>query len=359
MAAMRPLMKQTQGIFGSPLRNLAAVLALVMAVGTAATLAYMAAGWSLSDASYMVLLTLYTVGYDEVRPIDTAYLRGVTIATMVLGCTGMILLTSVLVQIVTVIQLRQFFGTNRMQARIDKLSGHVIICGFGRIGSTLAHDLRRARVPFVIVDHSEDRLADASAADFCCLEGDATDEDILAAAGVRRARALATVLPDDAANVFITLSARSLNPQIEIFARGQVPPTERKLRRAGADHVVLPAHIGAERIARMILFPATEDLAAPARLAALRAPIAELGLDLERATVAPGSAIAGMTVGEAERLAAGRLMIVQINREAGSVARPGPDEPIEPGNELLVLLRDAGEAAQLLLPPGETPVAAG
>lgn len=346
---MRNLIDQTQGIFGSPVRNLLAIMGFVITVGIIATFAYMGAGWSLTDASYMVLLTIYTVGYGEVRPIDTPYLHAVTVATMVMGCTGMIVLTSALVQTFTALQLRELLGASRMQNRIDKLSGHVIICGFGRIGATLARDLSGAGVPVVIIDRTDERLSEAQTAGYCCLVGDATEEDVLIAAGIKRARALATVLPDDAGNVFITLSARNLNPQVEIIARGEVQPTERKLRRAGADHVVLPAHIGAERIARMILYPASEDLATDARLAGLRAQVGELGLDLEKVRVTAGAALCDITIAEAERRAAGALMVVQINRgEAQRMARPAGDERIEAGDELLIVIRDAGQAARTL-----------
>ncbi|MFA5969019.1 MAG: potassium channel protein [Sphingomonas sp.] len=346
---MRGLLSGAEGALGSPIRNLLAILGFVILVSISATIAYMADGWSLFDAAYMVLLTIYTVGYGEVRPIDTTYLRAVTITTMVFGCTGMILLTGALVQIFTVIQLRQLFGTNRMQHRIDKLSNHVIICGYGRIGATLARDLEQAGTPLVIVDRGAVRLSEAEAAGFACLSGDATEEDVLVAAGIDRARALATVLPDDAANVFITLSARSLNTDIEIIARGEVPPTERKLRRAGANHVILPAHIGAERIARIILYPASEDLAASQTMARSRLSLGELGLDLEKFIVASGTRLCGMTIAEAERAAAGALMIVQINHGAHDrVARPSPDERIDAGDELLIVLRDAGNAARSL-----------
>jgi voltage-gated potassium channel len=246
---------RTERVLGSPIRNLVSILVFMAVVVVLATAAYMAAGWSFSDASYMVLLTVYTVGYGEVHPIDTPYLHTVTVGTMVLGCTGMILLTSALVQLFTVMQLREILGGKAMSDRVEKLSGHVIICGYGRIGLMLAHDLAAAGTALIVLERNADRLAEAEAAGHLVLAGDATEEESLVRAGVTRARLLATVLPDDAANVFITLSARSLSPHIEIIARGEVPSTESKLRQAGANHVVLPTHISAERIARMVLYP--------------------------------------------------------------------------------------------------------
>jgi voltage-gated potassium channel len=343
---VRRIFADAESVLGSPVRNLLSILAFVAMVVVVATCAYMAAGWSFSDASYMVVLTVYTVGYGEIRPIDTPYLHAVTMATMVLGCTGMILLTSALVQIFTVLQLRQFFGANRMQSRVDKLSGHVVICGFGRIGVMLARDLAAAGMPLVVIERGATRLAEAEAAGYLCLAGDATDEETLHAAGIERAKVLATVLPDDAANVFITLSARNLNAGLEIIARGEAPTTERKLRRAGADHVVLPTHIGAERIARMILYPASGALASDEELARAKHDLGELGIDLELVVAREGAAMANLTVGEAERRGSGAFFVVRIRRGESSIARPPSDEIIRAGDEVLVLVRDAGAAAR-------------
>lgn len=347
---MRRLIAEPERILGSPIRNLTVVLAFCASVAVVATLAYMAAGWSFIDASYMVLLTIYTVGYGEVRPIDTPYLHTVTITTMVLGCTGMILLTSTLVQFFTIVQLREILGANRMKNRIEQLKDHVIVCGYGRIGLMLAHELAQSGAPLVIIDRDAERLAEAEALGFLVLVGDATDEDTLTQAGIDRARVLATVLPDDAANVFITLSARNLNAGLEIIARGEAPSTERKLLRAGADHVVLPTHIGAERIARMILYPRRAEGPDAAQLEQGRRALDSLGLDIERVGITRMSPIAGLSVAEAERQSAGTFMIVQINRGADhTFVRPTPNERVEPGDQLLVVLRDPSAAARTLL----------
>lgn len=346
---MRGMFGNSDGVLGSPTRNLVSILLFVGAVVVLATSAYMVAGWGLGDAAYMVVLTVFSVGYGEVHPIDTAYLRTVTLLTMVLGCTGMILFTGALVQFLTVMQIRQIFGATRMHSRIEKLSNHVIVCGYGRIGVMLAEELGRAGVPLVVLDRSPLRLAEAEALGYLCEPGDATEEEALVNAGIARARVLATVLPDDAANVFITLSARNLNPALEIIARGEVPATERKLRQAGADHVVLPTHIGAERIARMILFPASADLIDDSRLAKARGDLGELGLDLEKIEVLKGTAMCGLSVADAERRAAGALFIIQINRgQDGRMVRPAPNERIEAGDEVVVVLRDTSRAAKAL-----------
>ncbi len=343
-----------ESVLGSPVRNLVSILAYMAIVVTSATFAYMQAGWSFADASYMVALTVYTVGYGEVRPIDTAYLHGVTMATMVLGCTGMILLTSAIVQLFTVMQLRQILSPNRMQAKIDKLTDHALICGYGRIGVMLARDLATGGMPLVVLERDPGRLAEAEAAGHLALAGDATEEPALIAAGIHRARVLATVLPDDAANVFITLSARNLHPELEIIARGEAPTTESKLRHAGADQVVLPTHIGAERIARMVLYPESRAARDEAGVHGAEQALEGVGLSLESLVIGARSAAAGLTVKEAERLGGGTYLIVRIGRDDEEMRRPAPEERIHKDDRLMIVTRDPAAAARMLVAPRGT-----
>jgi voltage-gated potassium channel len=338
----------TERVLGSPIRNLVSILVFMAVVVVLATFAYMGAGWSFADASYMVLLTVYTVGYGEVHPINTPYLHAVTMGTMVLGCTGMILLTSALVQLFTVMQLRQILGNKGMADRIDKLSGHVIICGFGRIGVMLARELAAAGTALIVLERNTDRVAEAEAAGHLTLAGDATEEDLLVRAGVARARTLATVLPDDAANVFITLSARSLSPEIEIIARGEVPSTESKLRQAGADQVVLPTHIGAERIARMVLYPESQAIEENEELARMAQDFALIGLALERMIVAERSTMDGLSVANGEKRGGGSFFIVGISRGEQEMVRPAPDEVMKAGDMVMVVARPGANAALAL-----------
>ena len=330
----------------SPLRNLVVGTLFMLVVMAAATGAYVAYGWSLGDAVYMVVLTVYTVGYDEVRPIDTTALRAITITLIVTGCTGMIFLTGSLIQLITVSQFQVFFGVRRMQRDIDLLSGHVIVCGYGRIGQSLAQDLKAGGVPFVVLDRGEARVESARAHGFLALQGDATDEDVLRQVGILRARALTTVLPDDAANVFITLSARSLNTGLQIIARGEIPSTESKLIQAGADRVVLPAHIGAERIAELLLFKDMVGLREGAKMEAISHELGRLGLDLEIVAVAKGSRADGATVADIERLAAGAFMIAAIERRGGkTLFQPPLGLTIEAGEGVAVVGRATRTAA--------------
>ncbi len=333
--------RTVEGLMGSPLRNLAAVITFMVALIAVETAGYMAAGWSFTDAFYMVILTVYTVGFQEVRPIDTPVLHALTLSTIVFGCTGMILLTGALVQVFTLGEIRQLLGVDKVTSEIERLKNHVIICGFGRIGVMLAQDLKNGGADLLIIERDEVRIAQARALGHLCLKADAADEAGLIAAGVARARILATVLPDDSANVFITLSARSLNPDIHIIARGEQPSTESKLIYAGANKVVLPTHIGAERIAEMILFPETARfIRGSDRMRDFDKTLRDLGLQLEMIAVPESSGAIGVPIGELEKRAKGGFFVVQLDRKDGdTLTRPPPETKLEAGDGVLIVAR--------------------
>ncbi len=329
------------GFLSSPLRNLLGGVAYLLLVATLATLAYQACGWPLSDAFFMVTTTVFTVGYGEIRPVDTATLRAITTVLIVAGCTGMIFVTGSLVQLITASQFAQLLGTRRMQKDISALSGHVIVCGFGRIGQMLTRELKAGRMACVVLERDAARMKLAADLGFPAMHADATDEEVLRAAGVARARALATVLPDDAANVFITLSARSLNRSLTIIARGEAPSTEKKLLQAGADRVVLPAHIGAERVAELILFQDVARLLDDAGGESdMARDLRRLGLELEVIPAAAGSRCVGLSVADLETEAAGAFLVVGLNRATGgSVLQPPGDLVIGAGDGVAVVGR--------------------
>lgn len=332
---------RVSGLLASPLRNLAVAVTFVGLVMAASTVGYMIAGWSFGDAAYMVILTIFSVGYEEVHPVNTAMLHAVTVATIALGCTGMIVLTGALVQVFTIGQITEILGLTRVNSEIEKLKGHVIICGFGRIGVMLAKDLKDGGADLLVLDRSEARVAEAQSLGYLALHVDAADEAGLKSAGVAKARVLATVLPDDAANVFITLSARSLNPKLTIIARGEQPSTESKLIYAGADKVVLPTHIGAERIAEMILHPETARFVRESeQMLTFDKTLRDLGLHLDMITVPQGAGAVGHTVAEVEERGRGAFFVVQIDRKSGeTITRPGGEVRFEAGDGVLVVAR--------------------
>lgn len=304
-----------------------------------AVMGYMIAGWSFSDAIYMVFITAFSVGYGEVRPIETTSLRLLTMAVITFGCVSIVYTTGALVQFLTAAQVRQMLGDRRMTREISKLRKHMIVCGFGRLGRMVTAELKRAGKPFVILDRSPLRLEEARELGFLTLAGDATDEKVLLEAGVKNADSLATVLPDDAANVFITLSARNLNKDLRIIARGEVPSTESKLLQAGATHVVLPAHIGAERVVHLLLFPDGEGTAGSAQT--LDEGLAGLGVSMEQMLVPPESALSGQTIQAVAARALGDALLVALHhRDGGVTSHPAPETVVQAGDALVWLVRE-------------------
>lgn len=325
-----------------PQANLVYASVFVGSVMLVFTLGYRFAGWSWSDALYMVIITAFSVGFGEVVPITDPWLRAWTMALIVLGCTGIIFITGSFVQWLTEGQIQKALGGKRMENEIEKLRNHAIICGYGRIGRMIAAQLEVGGIPYVILDQAPDRVAEARESGCLTLQGEATDETVLRAAGITRARVLATVLPNDAANVFITLSARNMNPGVQIIARGEVPSTERKLLQAGANRVVLPAHIGADRIAHLILHPNARELLGTQTKSRVEFEhhLTELGIDMEEIEIGTDSPWAHRRISDVESEAAGRLLTVAILRKEGSTdLNPTSSAMLMPGDALVVMKR--------------------
>ncbi|HSN81891.1 MAG TPA: potassium channel family protein, partial [Polyangiales bacterium] len=212
------------------------VLGVVCAFAVAG---YVLTGWSLSDAVYMVTITIFGVGYGEVRPV-AGEVRWLTIGVIVLGCSSLIYILGGFFQLIAEGELNRLLGSRRMKKTIEELTDHVIVCGLGRIGRVLRADLEAGGATVVFVDIDAERVSAAVEHGSLALAGDATSDEVLLEAGVKRARALVTVLPNDALNVFITLTARNLNPDLRIIARAEDPASDAKMIQAGADKVVLP-----------------------------------------------------------------------------------------------------------------------
>lgn len=303
----------------------------------AAVLAYLASGWSLLDAIYMVIITVFGVGYGEIRPIDDPSLRVITILVIVLGCSSLIYITGGFIQMITEGEINKALGNRRKNKDIDRMNGHAIICGFGRVGRVLTSALAAESHAFVVVDANQDRVRQAEELGYKALQGDASEEEVLQNAGIKRARVLATVLPEDTLNVFITLSARDMSPTIEIIARAENPSTEKKLQRSGANKVVLPSSIGADRIAQLITCPSAEALL-EADTKKLGETLEAVGLKMHEVHIPADSPLVGQTVAYAQNQALSGLLLVAIVRPGGVILRDAPKtEILQPGDSLTLL----------------------
>ena len=313
----------------------------------AAVIGYTLAGWTLVDSMYMVVITIFGVGYGEVQPIDSPSLKVFTVVVIIAGCSSGIYVVGGFVQSVAEGEFHRALGVRRMSRGIEQASGHVIICGFGRVGRILADELHELNETFVCVDSNPDRIAEAEANGYLVVSGNAGEEETLTRAGVVRARVLATVLPDDAANVFITLTARELSEEIEIIARGESVATRRKLIRSGANHVVLPAAIGASKIANMISCPTPEALLNdPKQRERLQSDLGSLGLSIRKFEIASESSLIGNAIGKVKFDSGDEMMVVAIHRLDQSVLQnPDREEIVMEGDTLFVLTNESTVAS--------------
>jgi voltage-gated potassium channel len=304
------------------------LLCLLVLLGTAG---YMAIeGWSLLDALYQTVTTLSTVGFREVHPLSTAG-QIFTIILIIGGVGGVLYTLTAVVTVAVEGELLDYFGRRRMEARIQALRGHAIICGFGRVGREIAAEFKRRDVPFVVVDHNPHVHPLLRALGYAYIDGNATSDEVLLRAGVERAACLLAAADSDTDNTFIVLSARALKPDIFIVARAGQPEAERKLRRAGADRVISPYSIAGLHMAIAALQPAIVDF----MTTTFRSR--EGDLILAEITVTAESELAGRTI---HQLFGGRpdTIALALRREGGELrAAPPPQEVLRLHDRLIVL----------------------
>jgi len=231
---------------------IAAAMAATLAIGTAGFV--WIEGYPVFDAFYMTLITVTTVGYGEVHPLSKAG-RLFNSFVILFGVMIMLLAIGAMTQIVIDLELNQFFGKRRIKNMIDKLEGHIILCGFGRVGRGAADELLRAGAKFVVVDNNEDRVERAMKTGMLAVLADANRDETLRDVGIERAKGLIATLASDADNLFLVLSAKTLNPRLMLSARVSEESAGEKMRRAGADFVFAPYNTTGHRMAQAMLKP--------------------------------------------------------------------------------------------------------
>ncbi|MEM8733029.1 MAG: potassium channel protein, partial [Planctomycetota bacterium] len=317
-------------------------MAISAAIVFTAVIGYVSNGWTWADATYMVVITIFGVGYGETQPVDTPLLRWLTITLIVCGYVAAIYTVGGFAQLLIDGELRRILGVKRMQKEIDKLSGHVVICGFGRMGRKVAEALATRGRSLIVIDQNEDSVEAARGFGCLAIQGNATEEAVLRSAGVERAGIVTTVLSDDVANLFITITAHDLNPDLEILARAERTSTIKKLRQVGASQVVLPANIGADRLANMILRPSAQSLLAQAKLPeGLNHDLASLGLKLDELEVKDGSSLIGGTLNEFKEQCGHRCLIVALRNSDHEVdVHPPGDRRLAAGDCVIILAHE-------------------
>jgi voltage-gated potassium channel len=282
------------------------------------------------DALFMTMITLSTVGYGEVQPLSDAG-QWYTMALIAVG-VGLVFYTVVeAAAFLLEGRLVDLWGRRNSMRTIDAMYGHVLICGFGRLGRAVAEQLAASGTPFVVIDPAPGAQHACEARGWPFLEGSALDDDTLTAAGIARARALVAAIGSDADNVFIALSAREHNPALQIHARAETDEGVRRLQRAGAGQVVSPYQLGGSRIANAIVRPGVVEF--------LQLSDAGTGneIDLEEVPLHEASAAAGLRLGELPDRGV-RVSVVAIKHGDETLKlQPGPDHELNAGDRLIAL----------------------
>ena len=318
--------------FGSVGRGLVALLVVVLVGSFWFTLVE---GFSVLDAVYMTVITISTVGFKEVQELDTSarifvvvlIIGGLTVITYTLSSVGRVIIEG---------SIQKMVGRHRMLREIEKMKNHYIVCGHGRMGQILCQELTSEKVPFVVVDRDPETGEQLTDLGYKVVQGDATEDEVLERAGVKRAKGLVAVVSRDVDNLYITMSAREMsreeNPKLYILSRATDTPASRKISRAGADRVISPYTIGGMRIVQALLRPTVYDFVDIATQSK--------GLDLmfEELEIGPGSKIDGLSLKDSGIRSGFDVIVIGIKKPSGRmVFNPGPDLVLQVGDVLIML----------------------
>ncbi len=290
---------------------------------------------SLLDATYMTVVTISTVGFKEVQPLDTSgriftlilIIAGLTVMTYTLGAVGRVVIEG---------SIQRYLGRQRMMREVEKLKNHYMVCGHGRMGAILCEELQREGVDFVVIEGDPlvaEKLVEKG---YLVVGGDATEDAVLDKAGVGRAKGLVAVVSNNVDNLYITLSARQMsrqdNPGLYILSRATDKSASEKITRAGADRVISPYAIGGMRIVQALLRPTVYDFVDVATQSS--------GMDLmfEELTISEGSKLDGMAIRDSGIRQDYDVIVIAIKKPSGRmVFNPGPEIVMQVGDQLIVL----------------------
>jgi len=313
----------------------AALIALIVSFGT---IGYMGIeGWNFIDSLYMTIITLTTVGFKEVNDLSLSG-RIFTIVLLIGGVGTVFYTLGIGAKIIVEGELQEVYGRRRLEKKLKDLRDHYIVCGYGRMGKIVARELKHEKLKYAVIEKNEVILDSDEKNETLIIQGDATRDDLLKRVGIERAKCLISVLPTDAENLYVVLSARGLKPDLLIVARAGEEGSEQKLLRAGADRVVSPYHIGGLRMAHSVLKPAVVDFIEFATKSG------NIDLQIEEITIQEGSQLVNHSLDEC---GIGRdlgIIIVAIKQKTGEMRfNPTFRTAIQVGDTLIAV----GETSKL------------
>ena len=305
------------------------IFIIIIATGTAG---YMVIeGLPFFESLYMTVITITTVGFGEVRKLSVPG-RVFTIILIFFGMGIIVYIVGLWTQAIVELQLSTFIGRRKLGLQIKNIKDHYIVCGFGRIGKVICRELKSKNIPVLVIDNKPETRELLEAESIPYIIDDATSEDILIEAGIARARGLISVVASDSDNLFITLTARGLNPSTFIIARADDEKSEKKLKRAGADKVFLPYIIGGHKMAQSITKPAVTDFLE------FTVHNRDMGLEMEELNVSKDSRLNRLKLRDSGIRQEMDIIIVAIRKKTGEMAfNPSSETLIEAGDTLIAL----------------------
>jgi voltage-gated potassium channel len=322
-------------------RRIKTALIALAAVTIFGTIGYLVLGFTLLEALYQTVTTVATVGFREVRPLSPAG-QVFTMLLIVLGVGTVLYSLSVILEAVTEGHLREHLERRHMDKVIEAMTGHVIICGYGRVGRAAAEFLAAGGHQVVLVDNDAERLQHLGPGLSYHLCGDVTDDSVLRSAGIERARALIAALDTDADTVYVTLSARAIRPDLVIIARARTTESKAKMLLAGASRAINPQRIGGRRMAGFALQPDVAEF--------LDVVMHDEDLDfrIQQVHVGEGSSLVGHALGELAVQERTGALLLAVRRGVGQPFEPHPPaEVVLPAGAVLIALGTQGELDQL------------
>jgi voltage-gated potassium channel len=313
-------------------RHLRAAFAAISVLTLAGVVGYTTiCGMSLGDALYMTVITLSTVGFHEVQPLDGPG-RLFTAGLIIAGVGTALYAAGALAEFLIAGRMLDLLGRRAMTRALASLHDHVILCGYGRLGRAVAEELERSGVPYAVIDRDAGAVASIERGVHPVFVASAADDEILARAGIERARAVVAATGSEAVNVFVALAAREANPRLHVHARAETEAGARRLVRAGASQVVSPHRLGGLRLANAILRPAVVDFAE------LSEPGADREFDLEELIIGPGSRLDGRRLGELSEDEGIAVAVVAIKRGEDPLAlNPAREAELRAGDRVVVV----------------------